>query len=50
MVRYNQSAKPFLWTKSKVHQKRLRPCFADPRFRVLEPWAAWPRPTRSMRR
>lgn len=29
IVRYNQSAKPFLWTKSKVHQKRLRPCFAD---------------------
>ena len=27
--RYNQTAKPFLWTKSKVHQKRLRPCFAD---------------------
>jgi hypothetical protein len=26
---YNQTAKPFLWTKSKVHQKRLRPCFAD---------------------
>ena len=27
--RYNQTAKPFLWTKSEVHQKRLRPCFAD---------------------
>ena len=27
--RYNQTAKPFLWTKSQVHQKRLRPCFAD---------------------
>ena len=26
---YNQTAKPFLWTKSKVHQKRLRPCFPD---------------------
>ena len=33
---YNQTAKPFLWTKSKVHQKRLRPCFAHSRFRVLE--------------
>jgi transposase len=27
--RYNQTATPFLWTKSEVHQKRLRPCFAD---------------------
>lgn len=27
--RYNHTARPFLWTKSKVHQKRLRPCFAD---------------------
>ena len=26
---YNQDAKPFVWTKSKVHQKRLKPCFAD---------------------
>ena len=26
---YNQNARPFVWTKSKVHQKRLRPCFAD---------------------
>jgi transposase len=26
---YNQTAKPFVWTKSKVHQKRLKPCFAD---------------------
>ena len=26
---YNQSARPFVWTKSKVHQKRLRPCFAE---------------------
>jgi transposase len=25
---YNQEARPFLWTKSKVHQKRLKPCFA----------------------
>ena len=27
--RYNHTARPFLWTKSQVHQKRLRPCFAD---------------------
>lgn len=26
---YNQTAKPFLWTKSKVHQKRLKAHFAD---------------------
>ena len=26
---YNQQARPFAWTKSKVHQKRLKPCFAD---------------------
>jgi transposase len=26
---YNQTAKPFAWTKSKVHQKRLKPRFAD---------------------
>ena len=26
---YNQAARPFAWTKSKVHQKRLKPCFAD---------------------
>jgi transposase len=25
---YNHDARPFVWTKSKVHQKRLRPCFA----------------------
>lgn len=25
---YNQSARPFIWTKSAVHQKRLKPCFA----------------------
>ena len=25
---YNADAKPFLWTKSAVHQKRLKPCFA----------------------
>ena len=22
---YNQTAKPFVWTKAKVHQKRLKP-------------------------
>jgi transposase len=26
---YNETAKPFVWTKSQVHQKRLKPCFAD---------------------
>lgn len=26
---YNEDARPFVWTKSKVHQKRLKPCFAD---------------------
>jgi transposase len=26
---YNETAKPFLWTKSNVHQKRLKPSFAD---------------------
>ena len=26
---YNQNAKPFVWTKSQVHQKRLKPRFAD---------------------
>lgn len=25
---YNQDARPFVWTKSAVHQKRLKPCFA----------------------
>jgi transposase len=25
---YNVDAKPFVWTKSQVHQKRLKPCFA----------------------
>jgi len=27
--RYNQSARPFAWTKSQVFQKRLKPRFAD---------------------
>jgi transposase len=26
---HNQSARPFAWTKSNVHQKRLKPRFAD---------------------
>jgi transposase len=26
--RYNETARPFVWTKSAVHQKRLKPCFA----------------------
>jgi transposase len=26
---YNQTARPFIWTKSEVHQKRLKPCFAQ---------------------
>src|SRR3954462_3005329 len=26
---YNADAKPFVWTKSEVHQKRLKPRFAD---------------------
>src|ERR1700712_1120327 len=25
---YNEDARPFVWTKSPVHQKRLKPCFA----------------------
>jgi transposase len=25
---YNEDARPFVWTKSKVHRKRLKPCFA----------------------
>jgi transposase len=29
IANYNQNARPFVWTKSKVHQKRLKPCFAD---------------------
>lgn len=27
--RYNETAKPFVWQKSQVHQKRLKPRFAD---------------------
>lgn len=26
---YNENARPFAWTKSRVHQKRPKPCFAD---------------------
>jgi len=29
VARYNQTARPFAWTKSEVHQKRLKPRFAD---------------------
>jgi transposase len=25
---YNKDARPFVWTKSAVHKKRLKPCFA----------------------
>ncbi|MDE2582269.1 MAG: IS630 family transposase, partial [Rhodospirillales bacterium] len=25
---YNDTARPFVWTKTAVHQKRLKPCFA----------------------
>ena len=25
---YNEKARPFVWTKSVVHQKRMKPCFA----------------------
>jgi transposase len=25
---YNDKARPFVWTKSVVHQKRMKPCFA----------------------
>ena len=25
---YNDTARPFVWTKTVVHQKRLKPCFA----------------------
>ncbi len=26
---YNEDARPFAWTKTQVHQTRLKPCFAD---------------------
>ena len=26
---YNQAARPFVWAKAEVHQKRLKPCFVD---------------------
>jgi transposase len=29
IARYNETARPFAWTKSEVHQKRLKPRFAD---------------------
>jgi hypothetical protein len=25
---HNDPARPFVWTKTAVHQKRLKPCFA----------------------
>jgi hypothetical protein len=25
---YNDTARPFVWTKTAVHQKRLKPCIA----------------------
>jgi transposase len=28
IARYNEDARPFVWTKSVVHQKRMKPCFA----------------------
>ena len=33
---YNETARPFVWTKSEVHQKRLKPCFAEPGFAISE--------------
>jgi hypothetical protein len=35
IANYNEVARPFAWTKSVVHQKRMRPYFAVSRFRVL---------------
>jgi len=29
IINYNEQARPFAWTKSEVHQKRLKPRFAD---------------------
>src|SRR5665213_4360872 len=28
ITNYNEEARPFVWTKSVVHQKRMKPCFA----------------------
>ena len=28
IANYNEDARPFVWTKSVVHQKRMKPCFA----------------------
>jgi transposase len=36
---YNETARPFVWTKSEVHQKRLKPCFAEQSFWVLASFA-----------
>jgi transposase len=30
IANYNEAARPFAWAKSEVHQKRLKPRFADP--------------------
>ncbi len=30
IANYNEKARPFIWTKCVVHQKRLKPCFAVP--------------------
>jgi len=32
---HNEEAQPFVWTKSVVHQKRMKPCFAVQRCCVL---------------
>jgi transposase len=29
IAHYNDNPRPFVWTKSQVHQKRLQPCFAN---------------------
>jgi hypothetical protein len=29
IANYNKNARPFAWSKSEVHQKRLKPRFAD---------------------
>jgi hypothetical protein len=28
IVNYNEEARPFVWAKRVVHQKRIKPCFA----------------------
>ena len=34
---YNQHAKPSVWTKARVHQKRIKVRFAEQWFQVLAP-------------